>query len=600
MAKPKQQPHAPQNALADLLRHASRHHQRGQLPEAEVLYRKVLALQPNNFDALHLCGVLMHQRGRPVEALTLIGQALKTNARAAPAHSNYGVVLAALERHAEAVDSYQRAVALKPDYADAFKNLGNALCRLGRDDEALASYEAALAIDPYNVDLLLAHGNTLYALRRFEAALTAYDRVLTLRPDLARVLNNRGNALCDLGRKQEALESFEHALALLPDSAEVHNNRGIALLDLNRPAEAMASFDRALELKPGYAEALLNRGNALRDLSRSREAIASYNAALTLKPDMAEAHWNKGLEQLLLGEFEQGWANYEWRWRRAHAERRDFTQPLWRGENLRGKTILLHTEQGFGDSIQFLRYLPMVAARGAHIILELPDALMPLVGDSGVTLVSRGARLPAFDLHCPLMSLPLAFGTTLATVPAQVPYLRTPANRIEKWRARLPRTDRLRIGLTWSGKPSHLNDHNRSVALARLMPLLSVEGVDFVSLQRDVRDTDRAMLEALPNLRRLDDAFADFADTAGAIEQLDLVIAVDTAVAHLAGALNRPVWILLPAILDWRWLLAREDSPWYPSARLFRQPAIGDWDSVIARLVSELAVFAKAPAAATH
>ncbi len=256
-----------------------------------------------------------------------------------------------------------------------------------------------------------------------------------------------------------------------------------------------------------------------------------------------------------------------------------------------GKTILLHAEQGFGDSIQFLRYLPLVAAKGARIVLELPDSLVPLLGagDGVAAIVRRGQSLPPFDLHCPLMSLPLAFGTTLATIPAAVPYLQAPPERVAAWRAQMPRTAVPRVGLVWSGKPSHRNDHNRSLALARLAPLLAQANVEFVSLQHDVRDTDKA---ALDNAAILRPDFTDFADTAAVIETLDLVVAVDTAVAHLAGSLAKPLWLLLPFCPDWRWMLDRTDCPWYPSARLFRQPRLGDWDSVIEGLCEALASFA--------
>jgi hypothetical protein len=275
---------------------------------------------------------------------------------------------------------------------------------------------------------------------------------------------------------------------------------------------------------------------------------------------------------------------------------RNFKEPQWRGESLAGKTILLHAEQGFGDSIQFIRYLPMVVAAGATVVLEIPDDLRPLIGrvEGVAAIVRRGDPLPPFDLHCPLMSLPLAFGTRLDSIPAHVPYLHAPPLSLEKWRARLLPADVPRIGLVWSGKPTHKNDHNRSIPITRLAPVLRKPGFQFVSLQKDYRAADRAELKTYPALIRLDDALSDFADTAAVVAALDLVIAVDTAVAHLAGAMGKPVWILLPAIGDWRWLRQREDSPWYPTARLVRQPRIGDWASVIARVASDLDAFARA------
>ncbi len=611
--------------LQDRLRQAAAFHQRGQLPQAEEHYRAVLAAQPGNFDALHLYGVLRHQCGQPLEALKLISEALRRNGRAAAAHSNYASVLAALGRHQEALDSCERALALNPDFADALHNRGNALAALGRIEdavssfsralklqpnridsrinratalrllrrpaEALADYDAALAIVPDRLDVLIAHGNVLHELQRFEQALASFERALAIKPDFAEVGNNCGNALWELRRFSEALAKYEYALALKPDYAEARNNRGNVLLALNRPAEALADFERALALKPDYLEAHINRGNALRDLQGPREAIASYDAALALDSDAAEARWNKALAQLALGHFAEGWQNFEWRWRRARALTRSFPVPQWRGEAMEGRTILLHAEQGFGDTIQFVRYLPMVAALGARVVLEAPDALKPLLeGLPGiVSIIARGETPPAIDLHCPLMSLPLAFDTTLDTIPAGVPYLAAPAAYAQKWAERLPASGQPRVGLAWSGNPTHRDDHNRSIALARLAPLLDLSGIEFVSLQRDIRDADRRALQDWPRVATAGDEFADFADAAAAIECLDLVIAVDTAVVHLAGALARPVWILLPFVADWRWLLGREDCPWYPTARLFRQPQIGDWDSVMTQVRRELA-----------
>jgi Tfp pilus assembly protein PilF len=401
--------------------------------------------------------------------------------------------------------------------------------------------------------------------------------------------------LREMGRHGEALDACNRALALKPDYTEGYNNRGNALIELNRPADALADYDRALEAAPDNVYAWVNRGNALRYLDRAEEAIESFDRAIALAPDLAEAHWNKGLLCLSVGDFARGWAGYEWRWRReGELQPREFTQPQWRGETLAGKIILLHAEQGFGDSIQFIRYLPMVAEKGAKIILEIPDGLVPLVENAANIegIYRRGDTLPHFNVHCPLMSLPLAFGTTIDTIPAPVPYLHAPGKRAKIWRDRLAGIGRPRVGLVWSGKPSHKNDHNRSIALSRLKPLLSVGGTHFISLQREYRDSDLAALGRLP-IRRLDEFLTDFADTAAVIGELDLIITVDTAVAHLAGAMAKPLWLLVPHVQDWRWLRGRNDSPWYPTARLFRQPQIGDWDGAIAAMAKELVGFAK-------
>jgi tetratricopeptide (TPR) repeat protein len=661
MAERKRRPE--QFDASGILRRAVALHREGRLQEAEPLYRQVLTRQPDNFDALHLCGVLQHQLGQPAEALKLIGRALRVNARSAPAYSNQGSVLAALGQTREALESYERALTLKPDYPEALNNRGNALRALRRHEEALASFDRALAVRPAYAEAHHNRGDTLFDLGRFDEALKSYtealvckpahvaaaigraeclrrlgrpmealaafdaaltikrdclealigkgnihydlgvyaeavaqyDLALAIRPDFAELHNNRGNALRQLGRPHEALASFDRAIALKPRYAEAHANRAIVHLRLNCAAQALADCDRAISLKSDYSYGWVNRANALQDLGRYTEAIASLDRAIALDPELAEAHWNKALAHLTLGEFEAGWQGYEWRWRRhGGPERRDFSQPLWRGEPLEGKTILLHAEQGFGDTIQFVRYVPLVAARGGRVVVEVPDSLKPLVESMSerAAVVGRSDSLPPFDVHCPLMSLPLALGTTLATIPAVMPYLRAPPERLEIWRTRLPPQPGLRVGLVWSGKPTHRNDHNRSLAFEQLAPLFAVEGVQFVSLQREYRVADLPALDACPALRRLDEALLDFADTAAVIEQLDLVISVDTAVAHLTGALGKPVWILLPAVPDWRWLLEREDSPWYPTARLFRQPQLGGWDSVITRLQQALSAFA--------
>jgi tetratricopeptide (TPR) repeat protein len=630
MAAPKQIPqHSDLADLASLVARAGAHHGRGELGTAEDLYRQVLGAQPSHFDALHLCGVLMQQRGRSAEALELIGAALAANARVAAAQANYGLVLAALGRNEEALASYDRALALKPDYTEALYNRGNALAaltrfedaltsyaqaialrpnypaallnraqllqRLSRPHEAIGSFDLALALAPGNADTFNMRGNAHYALRSYAAALADYDRAAMLRDDAAPIHNNRGNALRELGRHQEALAAFDRALALAPDYAEAHNNRGNALLELNRIDDALADYDRALALEPDFADALVNRGNALHFLGREHDAIASFDAAIALKPQLAEAHWNRSLSLLTLGDFARGLEAYEWRWKRdSELKPRGFAQPQWRGEGLHGKTILLHAEQGYGDIIQFIRYLPMVVAKGGKVVLEIPDDLRPLIGrvDGVTAIVRRGEPLPPFDVHCPLMSLAGAFATTLDTIPAPLPYLQAPAERLQQWRARLGATQAPRVGLVWSGKPTHKNDRNRSIPLTLLAPLLRTPGVTFVSLQKEYREADRAALAAAP-LVRLDHALTDFADTAAAIATLDLVIAVDTAVAHLTGSLGKPLWLLLPAIGDWRWLKERADSPWYPTARLFRQPRIGDWQSALADVSRELALFAR-------
>jgi len=567
----------------------------GRHEQALESYDRAIALKPDYVEALHNRGNALVALGRAEEALRDFEQAIALRPTYAPTLANRAQVLERLGRAQEALDSIERALAVQPD-SGALALRGRLLRALNRNTEALTSFTFALALTPADADTLVARGNIHYAMKSFTAALADYDSAAAARPDAAPIHNNRGNALRELSRQEEAIAAFDRAIVLKADYAEAYNNRGNAELELNRLTEALVDYERALALKPDFADALVNRGNVLHHLGREHEAIASFDRAIALSPQLAEAHWNKGLTCLAFGDFERGFQGYEWRWKRdSELKPRNFAQPQWRGEDLHGRTILLHAEQGFGDTIQFIRYLPMVIAKGGRVVLEISDDLRPLIGrvDGVIALVRRGETLPPFDLHCPLMSLPITFGTTLDTIPAPIPYLSAPADRIELWRARFTGMKTPRIGLVWSGKPTHKNDHNRSIPLVLLSPLFMQRGVTFVSLQKDYRDSDRAPLANTP-LLRLDTTLLNFADTAAAIAMLDLVIAVDTAVAHLAGAMGKPLWLLLPAIGDWRWLTGRADSPWYPSARLFRQPQIGDWQSAIAEVSRELAFFAAA------
>jgi tetratricopeptide (TPR) repeat protein len=600
-----------------------------QLDVVERLCQGILQSQPRHFDALHLLGAVETERGRLDDALRYWDEALTVRPGHAELMQNYAIALGRSGRHREALGFWDRALAIRPDYAEALNHRGNALKELTRLEEALASYDKAIALKPDYAEALNNRGIVLLKLKRLGEALASYDKALALKPDYAEALNNRGNALKELKRPEEALASYDKALALKPDYANAFNNRGIALRRLRRLDEALASFDRALAVQPEYADALNNRGNALQELNRSDEALASYDRALAVRPDYAdalnnrglalkelkrfdealasydralavkpdyvEAHWNEALARLLIADFEGGWAKYEWRWKNESLGplKRNFPQPLWLGADaIDGKTILLHSEQGFGDTIQFCRYVPLVAARGARVILEVQGPLQELMTDlAGVTqVISKGSPLPDFDVQCPLLSLPLAFETRLETIPSATPYLSVPLQALKAWQSRLGPAARPRIGLTWSGSPSHKNDQNRSISLRAVLPLLDIEAT-FVSLQKDVRADDAAVLQERTDILHFGDALNDFSDTAALISQLDLVISVDTSVAHLAGALGKRVWILLPFVPDWRWLLERGDSPWYPIARLFRQSDTREWDDVIERVHEALLNF---------
>ena len=604
-------------------------HEQGRLADAERIYRQILQQQPQHFGALHRLGIIALQTQHIRQAVELIGKAIALNANVAAAHNNLGKALLELKRPADALASFDRAIALAPDFAmahnnrgmalenlrrpeeasasydraigirsdfaQAHHNRGNVLQALHRHAEALASYDRAIQISP---DFAVAHysrGNVLQALNRYEEAVASYDRAVALRPDFAEVFSNRGNALMRLRRYEEALASHDRAVALRPDFGEAFSNRGAVLQEMGRYQEALASFDRALALMPESSGAHGNRGIDLHQLRRFDEALASFRRAYEILPDNAEAHFGEAQTRLLLGDFERGWEQYEWRSRgqRLRNEWRSFTQPQWREQDeIAGKTILLHAEQGFGDTIQFCRYVPLVAERGARVILEVQEQLRELLTSLAGTaqVLATGSPLPEFDVQCPLLSLPLAFKTRLETIPSAVPYLRASSQAVKDWKKRLGRKRRPKIGLSWSGRVDTLERSYRSIPLSALLSLLDIDAT-FVSVQKDVRPADAALLKERSDILHFGDDIKDFADTAALISNLDLVISIDTAVAHLAGAMGKPVWILLPFIADWRWLLDRDDSPWYPTARLFRQDDTRTWDNVIARVHAALDEF---------
>ena len=543
--------------LAQAMQQAVQLHQQGRTSDAEKIYARVLKSAPFQFDALHLLGVLKLQAGKAGEAYRLILSAVEVDPRSADALTNLGLALRAMNRNAEALARFEQALALVPAHVEAQNNRGLLLLSETRAEEALACFDAVLRLEPRH---------------------------------LARI--NRGNALAALGRPDEAVAEYDRALAMFPNHPGALFNRGNALHAMGRDAQAVAAFDRVLAGIPQHAEAWNNRATALYALNRHAEACESCARATAIRKDYAEAHYNEALCLLAMGDLGRGLPKYEWRLRAGNSRPRALGRPLWLGEYpLARKTILLHAEQGLGDTIQFLRYAPLLARTGARVIVETQPELATLVSaiDGVAEVIARGGALPAFDVHCPIPSLPLALRTDLSSIPAGVPYLRAPEHHLAKWRTRLERFAKPRVALAWAGNAGHVNDRNRSIALARLDPLLATAGPRFIGIQRDLREGDAELLARDARLAHVGDELADFADTAAVIALCDLVVAVDTAVAHLAGAMAKSVCILLPFAADWRWMLDRDDSPWYPTARLFRQPAPQDWDSVIARLRAELA-----------
>lgn len=555
--------------------------------EALASFDRALALRPDLAVALNNRGLALHGLARHEAALAAFEQALALAPRDADVLNNRGVTLHKLGRHEAALQSFAAALALRPAFPEALSNGGKSLAALGRHEEALAAHAQALALRHDFVPALNGKGLALQALRRHDEAIPLYRQALALRPDDHETCNNLGVALLRTRQLDAALVCCERALALKPDHADAHSNHAAVLLALDRHAEALAALQRAVALQPGFVGALINRGNVLQAMGCYPDALATYREALALKPGDPDVLYNDSLARLCAGDFAEGWRRYECRWTRKEAPpRRVLAGRPWLGqEDIAGRRLLLWAEQGMGDSLQFCRYVPILARMGIEVHLEVPQPLKALMrtldGVAGVTTETETP--PEHDYHCPLLSLPLALAARHPGIPANVPYLFAEPQKRDVWRALLASGRAPRIGIVCSGNAIHLNDRNRSIPLRQLAPLLDTDA-SFHFLQKDCRPDDAAFLAAEPRLHDLRPHLYDFTDTAAAIACLDLVISVDTSVAHLAGALGKPVWILLPHAPDWRWMLDREDSPWYPTARLFRQTTTGGWTSVVKRL----------------
>jgi tetratricopeptide (TPR) repeat protein len=582
-------------AIPGMFAGALQYHQAGRIKEAERLYRQCLTINPRHADSLHLLGVIAHAEGRHTQAVDLIGRAITINGDAAPYHSNLGTALWKLGRLDEAIACYRRAVELQPGYAKGHFNLATVLWKQGRLTEADACYRTALSFKPDYAEAWDNLGTVLKGQDKHDAAIASYRRAIEVNPNYPDAHNNLGTALLEQGQTEGAIGCYRQALSLKPDYPEAHFNLGTAIWDLGQPTAAVACYQNAIALRPNNPDALLNLGTALKELGRLDEAAACYRKVLVLEPQHPEAHCNLGIVLLAQGKLAEGWQEHEWRWQTPQLikVRRDFEQPLWRGEASPGRTLLIHAEQGFGDTIQFCRYAKRAAARGLRVILEVQPPLVRLLqGLPGVAqVIGRGEALPPFDVHCPMLSLPLAFGVTLATLRGPGPYLQADPAQAAAWRTRLPGMigPGPRIGLVWAGNPRNHSrglaavDRRRSLAPNRLAPLFKVRGLRFVSLQKGGPQAPSEF-----PLTDVMDEMQDFADTAALIANLDLVISVDTAVAHLAAALGKPVWLLDRFDACWRWFTGRRDSPWYPGLRLYRQPQSGDWESVLEEVTDDL------------
>jgi tetratricopeptide (TPR) repeat protein len=567
------------------------------LDQAVHYYHGALRLRPNYPEAHCNLGNALRDQGHLDLAAAHFRQALQLAPQFAAAHSNLASVLVAQGRYDEAVASCQQALRIDPNFAGAHINMGTAFKAMGRLHDVVACCKEALRIDP---NLAVAHNNlgqALLELGQCPDAEAWFRAALRISPDLAEAHNNLGNALKDQGKFEEAMACYDRALELQSNYAEAHNNMGIVLDNQGRLADAVVAYKKALQLRPEFGAAYSNLGNALKEQGKFDEAAQCFEKALQRDPNSAEMHFNRAILWLLHGDFERGWPEYEWRWRTSFYPRYGFTQPRWDGAELAGKTIFVYSEQGLGDTIQFVRYLHLVKERGGKVIFRCQPPLLRLLKciKEIDQLVPEGAQLPAFDVQSPLLSLPGIFGTAQGSVPAPVPYLNAEDELVGQWRDAMPRKTRKgkparRMGIAWQGNPAHVSDRKRSIALKHFAPLAQIDGVELVSLQKGPGADQLAALSASLSIvdveARLGDDSESLSQIAALMKNLDLVISCDSAIAHLAGALGVQVWVALPRIPDWRWLLQGEESPWYPTMKLFRQQKSWQWEDVFERMAS--------------
>jgi len=603
-------------------------HRRGEHAAAATLYRQIMEAHPDSAEVRYRYANLLKDQGALADALTHYDAAIALKSDHAHAYCNRAVVLGLLKRLPEALASYDHAIAIDPCDLIAHCNRAMLLIGLGNKDAALAGFNTAIALDPQCFPAHFGCGALLQERQQWTASLAAYDRAIAVNPGDALTHYNRGCVLKELEQWHAAVLGFERAIALNPDFALAHANRAVLLQQLGQFEAALADYDRAVALNPASAATWFNRGTvltALDDLAASLQsyeraialqadnadahlnhactlqnmgllpqAIEGYRRAIGINPELPEAHYNLALASLTIGDFATGWREYEWRWRAKggpiYREKRTFGPPLWLGqEEIAGKTLLLYGEQGLGDSLQFCRYVDRVARLGARVVLEVPAPLVDLCARlPGVALsIPYGSPLPPFDCQCPLMSLPLVFATTLETIPSTSGYLKSDPSKVAVWQQRLGARSRPRIGLTWSGNQTAGTNRKRHFPLSSLLPHLPA-GFDYFCLQTDVVAADQQTLAHSPTILRFEHLLRDFSDTAALCECMDLVVSIDTSVAHLSCGLGKSTWVLLAHVADWRWLLDREDSPWYASARLFRQASPGDWQGVFERVAVRL------------
>ena len=608
------------NHLAEVFRSA------GNLAKSETCCREALKLKPDFALAHNTLGIVLNEQGQTEQAISCFQKAIAAQPDFAQAHCNLGAALQTRGNTTEAIACFRRAIECLPDYAAAYSFLGSALQQQGSTDEALAAYRQAITFDPRLAQAEKSLGALLQSRLELEEARACYERALVLQPADAESLCNLGSIFKEQGQHQRAIEYYQRAIQVDPGLAEAHfnlgviyqqrrelapaadcyerairhktnyaqahNNLGAIRRQQGDLAAAIQCFHQALELKPNFAEALNNLGNTFKIQDRHAEAAVCYQQALRINPEYAQVHYNHALAQLAVGEFAAGWPEYEWRWRCPDFPRASFSQPLWDGTPLGARTLLVHAEQGLGDTLQFARYVPLLKQFGGQVVFEVQPPLAPLLAQSGfVGLVSKGDALPRFDVHFSLMSLPLIFATTIETIPVSVPYLAAEPKLAEHWRDVLRGFRGMKVGIAWQGSKTYPNDRFRSIPLMYFAPLAQA-GVDLISLQKGAGSEQLADINGkfhVHDLGDIDRQHGAFTDTAAILQNLDVLVTSDSAIAHLAGGLGIKTWLALPLAPDWRWMFEREDCPWYPNMRLFRQTSFDDWSDVFARIAAELA-----------
>jgi tetratricopeptide (TPR) repeat protein len=580
-------------------------HQQGQFEQSKARYLQALAHDPSHVDALHLMGVLSFQDKQYAQAVDWIHQAIQVDPRHAHVHVNLGNAYKELGELDAALKYYQQAIELNPHSVSAHNNMGLVQRAMGWPEQALQSFERALDLQPNLADLHNHKGLTLSDLQQHEDALKSHIKATELAPNDVKAYNNIGLLLQGLNCTSEAIVWYEQAIQINPGYAAAHNNLGNAHRDLGRFEEAKACYQKALEIAPDYLEAHTNLGGVYKCLQDVKAALNQFDLALALKPNQPDVLWNKSLALLLDGQLRAGFELYEARWRaeKTGLKLPPMPAPLWLGqENVSGKTVLVHSEQGLGDCIQFCRYVPLLKAQGATVVMVVPKALLSVLGGLGADqVIEAGQPLPPHDFHCPMMSLPLAFKTELDTIPLAQGYLQADPAKSQAWRKRIPISGRLKVGVVWNGGFRADNpdlwsaNARRNIELKDFAQALSGLEVDFYSLQKgDPAESEIQGREQefwpQGNFHNFASELQDFSDTAALVDNLDLVVAVDTSTAHLAAAMGKPTWILNRYDTDWRWLLGREDSPWYHSVRQFRQDIQRDWLTVVHRVAMQIQV----------